>query len=978
MFSVDYIGTFFHLLAECGGLVGTILKTIEKLDVLDLANTDAYLNVLNDILSAGAYLGMIWLNWAISVMHDASIVQLDEASIIGAWRQIIFFVNVFALFMLIAIALLNALRINIQTYAVKKTLPNLVAGIIMANLSYLFCLALLDLNDVLSSFFLYTAGGPEKVVSDIVQLLLGQDPKVLGFEIGKNVGSLPEDIVCNYTGLIMAALGIGVGLNPSADALKFVLIGLVFVTIVFLFLPALLFGLLAIILLARRLVVFVLIALAPLGFLFYFFPATRGLGEKWLNTFIQWVFMPAVIFFILSIGTIFVGVNFNLLKTDTGSITDNMPWDDSLDTIGEAGDNIANETNNSAAQGIWNLIHATTPIGPIYDVAEIILDATQKTPLIRHINPDKFTILNQQNNTLYTFDLNIIDTAFADDPPADPPADPPGGGSSDEIDFGYFIQYIFGLALVMAAIYTPFTTGALGSSIVNTIASFAGGPLAKSGMQALSGFTGISGLEGVLPQAATKGPSKAKGISKDLLGLTNSALTSGSQKASPMDLANQWNFLRTPQAQATYGGPEGVRQQMTRTNQMRKEFFDQEMLKQAGKGSNDLIGQLNALDKNGDVSNFLNGRPLKDPSKLNEIGALMKTLDNKAKSNADPSQYLPARKYIEENAGHTNKFFEGSPESLNMSQFESVNKAIDNVIKDPATNQTLKQEFANTGSLSSASSSDINQIMVQAKANFGEQPWTPVTEGGRQLTLDDAHKEFKQSVGQQMLNNYKANSGAVNNKPLRLIKKQITAGDYDAAIKTANANNLGGMATHMKGLNSADRMKFTASLDNMIENNDLVQNQTPISMKASDHMSDIMSKLEEAKSKNSIDDINKYTAQSNIVGYHQSKIDALKQNPTAFDQVKTVIKNKGGNFSSQKDIDLQSILSEIPKSVNKEYVQQIMPEVKVTNYENPYENVANSPDIESLLKTRLNYIAQEDKTTSTTPPSFNPTPQTNT
>jgi|GEM_PF-2843134 len=973
MFLAEHINSFFHIVADCEGLVGYILNLIQKAgDVggLDLANTDAYLNVLNDILSAGAYLGMIWLNWAINVMHDASIVQLDETSIIGAWRQIIFFVNVFALFMLIAIALLNALRINIQTYAVKKTLPNLIAGIIMANLSYLFCLALLDLNDVLSSFFLYTAGGPKEVVGKVVELLLGANPETLGFEIGEKVGSLSEDIVCNYTGLIMAALGIGVGINATAGALKFVLIGLVFVTLVFLFLPALLFGLLAIILLARRLVVFVLIALAPLGFLFYFFPATRGLGEKWLNTFIQWVFMPAVIFFILSIGTIFVGVNFNLFEG-----VDGPPLEESIETISDVGDDLGQQAENTVAQGIWDLIHDYTPIGTIYDVADIVINGAQQTPLIRHTNPDKFTILNLDNQTAYTF--NIFDTAFAQEGEGE------GGGEggatatsegSDEIDFGYFIQYIFGLALVLAAISMPFTTGALGSSIVNTIASFAGGPLAKSGMQALGGLTGISGLEGVLPEAATKGLAKAKGISKDLLGISGSALTTGSSKMGSMDLANQWNFLRTPQAQAAYGGPEGVRQQMTRTNQMRKEFFDQEMLKQAGKGTNDILGQLNALDANGDVGNFLNGRPLKDPSKLNEIGALMKTLDNKAKSNIDPSQYLPARKFIEENAGHTNKFFEGNPEKLSMNQFESVNKAIDNVVKDPSVNQALKAEFANTGSLSSASSSDIDQIMVQAKANYGEQPWPPTTASSRQLSLDDAHKEFKQSVGQQMLNNYKANSGAVNNKPLRLIKKQINAGEYDAAIKTANANNLGGMATHMKGLNSADRLKFSASLDNMIDNNDLLQNQTPISMKASDHMSDIMAKLEDAKSKNNIDDINKYTAQSNIVGYHQSKIDALKQNKPSFDKVKTVIQTKGGNFSSQKDIDLKSILNEIPKSVNKEYVQQIMPEVKVTNYENPYENVANSPDIESLLKTRLNYIAQEGKPAAA-PPSFNPTNQ---
>jgi len=963
----DITNSIFYLAqnntAGCSGIFPTITNLIQKGDLLGLTKSDTFLATLNKILSGIAYLGFLLLNWAINVFRESSIIYLDADSLTSAWRQIIFFVNIFALFMIIAIALLNALRINIQTYAIKKTLPNLIAGIIFANLSFLFCLAILDFNDVLASFFLYTAGGADKVAKDLMHLLTFQQYSQDTL-FGPGIGKVSDQIVCDYTSASIVAIGLTAVVNFSPEAIAFVLIGIALLTILFLMLPAILFGILAIIMLIRRIIVFVLIALAPLGVLFYFFPATRGIGEKWLNTYVQWVFIPAVVFFIVSLATIFVNANFNL----TTGIQTPIPAEQIDQTVSQMAQEAAEE-----AVGIGD----NTWFGQLVDAAKKLIgqqSVVQFKKLSTYRPYENISVLDA--NLISAVDHVFFNVAHAQTAPAPSPSDPPsggggegGGGGTDpgatpsKIDVETFFKYLIGIGILLASIYIPFTTGSIGTGIVNSIAAFAGGPVAKEGLARLGNLTGISGLERVLPGAISSTIPKST-VSKDLMGIAGSALT-GSNKMSSQDLNNQWNFLRTPQALAAYNGPDGVRQQMVRTNQMRKEFFDQEMTKQAGKGSGDLINQLKGLDANGDVQNFLNQRPLRDPSKLNEIGALFKTLDNRAKNNDD----LSARKFIEEQAGLTNKNFAGSPELLKMNQFESLHDAIDKVIKDPSTRQGLKDEFSSTGQITKASNNEISQIMNIAKENFGEQPWPPVTENGRVLSLDKAHQEFNQAVTGQTMNNYKANSAPTNNQPLRAIRKQINAGDFDAAIKTANANGLGGMAAQI-GRNvrrsSAERAKFDISLDNMIKSNDSLQNQTPISMKASDHMTDIMSKLADAKKKNNLDDIAKYTAYSGIVGDHEAKINTLKKDPKSFNAIQDVIMKKGGQFTNQKELDLKNVLNEIPKSVSPEYVQQIMPEVKITNTSHPYDQIAGNTDIESLLKTRFNYIAHETPSSGTT------------
>lgn len=181
------------------------------------------------------------------------------------WGQILNFVNAIAIVMLIFIAFANILRININTYGIKKFLPSLALAIIAANFSYLFCRILVDLANVACDLLLHGT--------------LGGDTKITG--------------AFDFTG----------------DAYKVTFAQLLkpFIFTVLEFVGSVAMLILAFMFFIRMYVIYFLVALSPITIVCMVLPLTKSVFNMWWQQFWKWTFMPVVSLFWLWVGSLWLG-----------------------------------------------------------------------------------------------------------------------------------------------------------------------------------------------------------------------------------------------------------------------------------------------------------------------------------------------------------------------------------------------------------------------------------------------------------------------------------------------------------------------------------------------------------------------------------------------------------------------------------------------------------------------------------------------
>lgn len=202
----------------------------------------------------------------------------------GVFKEVFDFtlsiVNFAAIGILIFAALATILRWNVDTYAIKKTLPALVLGVILANFSLLIAKIVIEASNVL--FITFTDGDAKKLA------------KHLSLE---NIGGLKSAV--SSTNLSALA--------PSE--LWSAVLGqiLVLVAGVFVFILGLL-------LFIRNYVIYFLVGLAPLAFFSMGIPMLQKGFQMWWGQFWRWVLMAPIAVFWLAIGVRFVsGLNATLM-----------------------------------------------------------------------------------------------------------------------------------------------------------------------------------------------------------------------------------------------------------------------------------------------------------------------------------------------------------------------------------------------------------------------------------------------------------------------------------------------------------------------------------------------------------------------------------------------------------------------------------------------------------------------------------------
>ena len=180
------------------------------------------------------------------------------------WEILINSANSFIILVLIVIAFAQILRLNVNTYGIKKILPALIMAIIAANFSFLFCRLLVDSSNIIMNVFLE-----------------GGNTSAIGLTDGLNVGGNAADFDVMSGGGTLWFL--------TAQLLR--MAGAVAMLV------------LAFLLYIRNWMIYFLVALAPLAFMATVLPATKSVFNQWISNFAKWVFLPVVSIFWMWIGT---------------------------------------------------------------------------------------------------------------------------------------------------------------------------------------------------------------------------------------------------------------------------------------------------------------------------------------------------------------------------------------------------------------------------------------------------------------------------------------------------------------------------------------------------------------------------------------------------------------------------------------------------------------------------------------------------
>jgi hypothetical protein len=189
----------------------------------------------------------------------------------SVWQSMQTLANVFFVLIFLVIIFANTVRLNVETYAIKKILPKLVAAVVLVQFSYVISSVIVDIGNILGE------GITGLVNVGVLHGIAGTPTGTLSFMQGA---------------LGFAAVGLLIIAVPGLLTLAVVaLIGAAGVLIT---------------LVVRQLVIIMLVVLSPLAFAAWVLPNTERFFKMWLTNFIKVSLMFAMImmlFALASIGT---------------------------------------------------------------------------------------------------------------------------------------------------------------------------------------------------------------------------------------------------------------------------------------------------------------------------------------------------------------------------------------------------------------------------------------------------------------------------------------------------------------------------------------------------------------------------------------------------------------------------------------------------------------------------------------------------
>lgn len=202
---------------------------------------------------------------------------ITTGSGLALWQFSRSFVNYGLVIVLIIAAFANVLRISLDTYSVKKVLPGLVTGFVLANLSLFICKTILQLSD--------------SIVTTVNHLGLANTTIIDITTSGM------QGVVVGAIAAISASLIFGAGVG---------LILLAGVALIIIFFPVIAWLGILFVLVSRYYVVQYLVAFSPIFFMALGVPFLQSWFQRWWKYFMTWVFMKPIAYGLLYLGALVI------------------------------------------------------------------------------------------------------------------------------------------------------------------------------------------------------------------------------------------------------------------------------------------------------------------------------------------------------------------------------------------------------------------------------------------------------------------------------------------------------------------------------------------------------------------------------------------------------------------------------------------------------------------------------------------------
>ena len=200
-----------------------------------------------------------------------------NSNVRDAWGTFRDMANVIFVVLLLFVIFSQLTGVGIDNYGIKRILPKMIVAAILINLSYLICVLLVDISNILGNGLqaIFASFSSQLGENGVIQLNALPDSEFLVDNVPQptfNIGSVLSGI-----GLFgAAAVMIGAVWANHALLLSLLIGGLgIVVSIFFLF----------VLLAARKAAIIVLTVISPLAVAAYMLPNTKKLFDKWWNFF---------------------------------------------------------------------------------------------------------------------------------------------------------------------------------------------------------------------------------------------------------------------------------------------------------------------------------------------------------------------------------------------------------------------------------------------------------------------------------------------------------------------------------------------------------------------------------------------------------------------------------------------------------------------------------------------------------------------
>lgn len=223
-------------------------------------------------------------------------------------------------------------------YNIKRMLPKLIIAVIMVNVSYYACAAVIDVSNILGDSVLAIMKG---VADQVGQAAMSLDSAENGFE---------DSRLSDITSSVLTKSGtVWILLAPVAA-----------VTIAI----AIICGAGLVLLIMRKVVVAMLVLASPLIFVAYLLPNLERAFQQWIRLFLQLLILYPIIAFLLGTGQI---ISATIVNVDSGSDADYSVRDDSYQARNGGSGHITTDLAAAGAAvlpllGVWFLLKNLTTL----------------------------------------------------------------------------------------------------------------------------------------------------------------------------------------------------------------------------------------------------------------------------------------------------------------------------------------------------------------------------------------------------------------------------------------------------------------------------------------------------------------------------------------------------------------------------------------------------------------------------------------